>query len=550
MKRDNVYIIYLVITLLLPTACSDFLNQEPESKIPGGAIFSDPETINGYILGLYNMFRGAHQGRTDMYLGTDEAVLGGIQYIDGNGFRRGLETYSNNLNSTNDKIREIWERHYKVIARSTAAIEELKLVEVLGDVELNRFLGEACLMRATCLWEMAMLFGPIILPDGEVEYGGVRQPLDVVYKFIEDDLLIARKYLPAPTHSLNDAGRATNAFANALLGKIYMYAPEASGFRDYTKAADYFKDVIDEPYYGGTGADNYADIFDTYKNNTPESNKEIVYAFQYRAGSPYNNAVEWEFGSRPVADMTAPEGLCPWAGFDAMLPSVYCYSMVEDGGVWEPGDIRRDISLRFEFDWYDEKNDIHYIPEFAGSYVWGDEFEPHVKKYEDPRAWDLYEQGSYNGGPNIPYIRFSDVVLCYAECIFDTNPSEAIYLINSVVRKRAFAGSTAGYWPTAMSKSEFMEKLMDERMRELRFEGWRKFDLLRTGLLKEYVLKRNRWFVGGVFHNTAGFEDPKPVTITPITSIDDYKLLWPIPLTELRQNQNLTDSDQNPGYTD
>ncbi|MCD7931342.1 MAG: RagB/SusD family nutrient uptake outer membrane protein [Tannerellaceae bacterium] len=365
-----------------------------------------------------------------------------------------------------------------------------------------------------------------------------------------------KKYLPAPGDEVNNAGRVTNALANALLGKIYMYASDASGFRDYTKAAGYFKEVIDESYYDGTGTVNYGDIFDTYQQNTSEYNKEMIYAFRYNAGWPYNNAVEWDFGSRVVANMTPTEGDCPWAGFDSMLPSVYCYSMTSEGGLWEPGDIRRDVSLRFEFDWYDEKNRdddgnvIHYIPDFS-NYSWGDELEPHVKKFEDPRAWDINGQGFYHGGPNIPYIRFSDVVLCYAECIFDKDPSGAIHLINDVVRKRAFAGSTAGYWPSAMSKDEFIVKLMDERMRELCFEGWRKFDLLRTGLLQEYVPKRNRWYLGGIFMNTAGFQDKTPIDIgAPITSIDDYKLVWPIPLTELRQNQNLTDGDQNPGYTD
>ena len=44
-----------------------------------------------------------------------------------------------------------------------------------------------------------------------------------------------------------------------------------------------------------------------------------------------------------------------------------------------------------------------------------------------------------------------------------------------------------------MSKDEFRDKVMDERLRELCFEGWRRIDLLRTNKFVELIKERNRW---------------------------------------------------------
>lgn len=80
-----------------------------------------------------------------------------------------------------------------------------------------------------------------------------------------------------------------------------------------------------------------------------------------------------------------------------------------------------------------------------------------------------------------------------------------------------------------MSKDEFRNQIMDERMRELCFEGWRHIDLLRTDKLVELVKERNCWA------NESG-------------TIQDYHKRYPIPDTEIKTNEAFSESDQNPGY--
>lgn len=531
MKKHTIYMGIILATLFLPlTSCNKFLDVKPESKIQDDAIFDNIENLNGYILGLYKDWRDAHKNRIELYAGTDEANMGGIQWRDNN-FRKGLETYLDGMNSTNGGILDVWKSRFRIVARASSAISALSTNESSQDNAFNLRLGEACFLRAVNNFELVQMFGAIPLTGTEM--GGKRQAIDLVYKSIESDLQKAIQYLPDPADpNYTDLRRATRAIAQAMLGKVYLYAPESSAFRDYTKAAEQFEKVYNNPYFGGTGATNYSTIYDAHQQNSADYKKEMIYAFQFSNVSGDMNSIQWDMGSRPVAGMTAVEATALFAGFDGTMPSEYCYKMRSEGGLWEEGDIRRAESIRFDFTWEGKK------PSLTG-YVWGDELDPHVKKYEDVRT---VEQGlsSYYSGKNVPFVRFSDVALCYAECLYKTGrQGEAIEIINNVVRKRAFGGNLPAEkrW-TLMGEEVFMENLMDERMRELCFEGWRKFDLLRTGLLKQYVQKRNRW-VSGVY---------KESRINEPVSIQDFRLTWPIPLDELRQNPDLTEADQNPGY--
>ncbi|WEK35618.1 MAG: RagB/SusD family nutrient uptake outer membrane protein [Candidatus Pseudobacter hemicellulosilyticus] len=529
----------LGVTLMLGmSSCSKFLDVDPESKIPGDKVFSDINSTNAYVLGLYDTWREGHKARVDPYLGTDEAISGGFQHDDFE--RRGLDEYAEGMNSTNGKILSIWTNRYQIISRSAPAIQELKRLEAQGNPELNKMLGEASLLRAVSMWELSQYFGSIpVIDHDKPELGGNRQPLDVVYTAIEEDLLNAEKYLPDPS-AISDPRRASKALAQAMLGKLFLYAPASSGMRDYEKAKGYFKKVIDNPYFGTTGASNFAIIFNAEAENETNYKREMIYAFQYKAGYPNQSSAQWDVGSRAVAQMTPVEAIAPWSGFDGMMASEYCYGTVANGGVWEAGDLRKDESIRYDFTWNG------YTPNLRG-WAWGDELEPHIKKYEDLRIVAL-GQSTWHSGKSIPFIRFSDVVLNYAECLYFTGQqAEGISLINNVVRKRAFGGTLpAGMeWSTGMGTDDFLTHLLDERMRELCFEGWRKFDLLRTGKLIEYVTARNRWVKAGNFVNIEGVVRDLGATKV----IPAHRLLWPIPLEELRQNPDLDESkDQNPGY--
>ena len=77
--------------------------------------------------------------------------------------------------------------------------------------------------------------------------------------------------------------------------------------------------------------------------------------------------------------------------------------------------------------------------------------------------------------------------------------------------------------------AEILNRILDERARELSWEAWRRNDLIRFGLFeKDYPLP----VVGG---KADDLQMNKDVT----------RRLYPVPSTEIKTNPNLV---QNPGY--
>ncbi len=120
----------------------------------------------------------------------------------------------------------------------------------------------------------------------------------------------------------------------------------------------------------------------------------------------------------------------------------------------------------------------------------------------------------FNSGDNVDndfvIFRLADVLLMKAEALLRSNrAADALPLVNEV-RKRAGIGTL---------NSVNLDQLLEERGRELYWEGWRRQDLIRFGKFLE------PWQ-----HKPSG--NPK-------------NLLFPIPARSLAANPNL---EQNPGY--
>lgn len=215
------------------------------------------------------------------------------------------------------------------------------------------------------------------------------------------------------------------------------------------------------------------------------------------------------------------------------MPSQWAYSNVDDGGIWEDGDIRKEESIRYDFTYYGQTPTLDNIlwEELGNDH---DELLPHIKKYEDFRTDShsgLGINNEWNSGKNIPFLRLANAILLYAECLNELGQTgEAVKQVN-IVRKRAWEDSLPAdkAWSEGMSQDEFRKEIMTERVRELFGERWRKYDLIRTGHFLDYVSERNKWA------KRSG-------------TIQAYNVVWPIPLTEINQNDDMTMDDQNEGY--
>ena len=111
--------------------------------------------------------------------------------------------------------------------------------------------------------------------------------------------------------------------------------------------------------------------------------------------------------------------------------------------------------------------------------------------------------------------RYADVLLMKGEALFRNGADGAAFV--NAVRTRA------GMAPLAIDGSNWRTLLLDERLRELMWEGWRRQDMVRFGC----------------FHQA--YDQRQPLA----DEGSGYTTVFPIPQTVIDLNHNLT---QNGGY--
>ncbi len=515
---------FAVMTAMMFPSCSDFLTEDSKTALPEEKIFSDTEYVEKTLQSLYTNWRSIFTDRFlwEQMVGTDEIQSGAFQALKEDGMKRGaLDRYDALLNSELSYPKEQWNNRWPRVSEAAKIIQAMTKSEVNAGTKEAQLLGEASFIRGALDMDLAMLFGriPVLDMSKVADTGYGRQPLKDVWEFIISDFERAVEYLPAE----NNPGRATKYAASMLLGYAYMAAPEETGLRDFSKAKTALETVINGPFE----LVNYYDLFDYSVSNT----KESIFEWQFSNVWPDNNMIQFQLGSRAVQSMGGDQ--CFMSGYDQAVPTFWAYSDVKDGGIWENGDIRKEESMRYDFSYYGKTPTLESVAwEDIGEDH--DELKPHIKKYEDFRT-DVHSGLGINNmwysGKNIPWLRLANAMLLHAECLNELGKtSEAVAEVNKV-RSRAWEFDLPNdmAWNTGMSQSEFREKIMTERVRELFGERWRKFDLIRTNKFLELVKTRNEWAKRA-------------------NAIEQYNIVWPIPLTEIEQNDDISMDDQNEGY--
>jgi hypothetical protein len=212
------------------------------------------------------------------------------------------------------------------------------------------------------------------------------------------------------------------------------------------------------------------------------------------------------------------------SGIYSIVPaSDYVSSFDNDGGsnsIFEiaqsttdyPGSDRIDFIYRGS-----TYGDIEVIPEVLDIYG-EDDIRLDILDYEGEEGDEmLRNMGKYpNIGANIIVIRYEEVVLNYAEALFQLgDTAEALTWLNKIPEARN----------AELYDQVTPENFLTERRQEFIFEGLYYWDLLR---------------------NEMGVKKVSPLqNITETIPFGDYRLAFPIPLNEIDANSNIV---QNPGY--
>jgi hypothetical protein len=488
-----------LVVLLVSSGCSKKLEIIPETFVTPGDLYKSEQGAVSGVTGIYRRMMDFCAG--DYYfvgiVGTDEGKTSSFVPTWGGYWQHydGINSYNSLLTSQNNLVQGTWNALYKGVINANQAIRYLPGTPT-SQTTKDRLTAEAKFFRAVFYFKLVQFFGGVPLPT-EVEdpvadaNGGMpRSSEDEVYALIIDDLQFAVEHLQPKGTA--ETGKVNKEAAQTLLGKVYLTR------KDYPNAKLTLQPLMTLSNVGLMP--EYADLF-IEKN---ENNIESLFEVQYSKEAGFTNGQANTLGSWHNSNDV------PGGGGHVVIPTDYYANS------FEPDDKRRDASIRYVF--YDKNGNI------VDYSWWADVGKPHVKKY------DITKGENINGGlssRNLYFLRYADAILMYAEVLNESNETgDALTYLNKIRNRAGLVDweDALGHTPT---QQELRDELLKERMRELGFEGWRWFDLKRTGKL---------------------IDQTKTYNPDATNYITQKNLLLPISSVEFELNRALKPSDQNSGY--
>lgn len=516
-----------VICLLLVVGACTGLDIQPTDRVTPEVLFKDESAYRAFIARVYAGLAVTGQsgpaGSADISsldegfsnylrqywqlqeLTTDEAVIG---WGD-----EGLPAlHEHTWTPANQFVRAMYYRIFFQISMANEFLRETsneKLdargVSLATRNEIKTYRAEARFLRALSYWHGLDLIGNIPFYTETSGFGSEPPPQGdrrKVFDFLDTELKEIEGDMVAPGQ--NDYGRADRAALWMLQAKLYLNAQVYTGNDHYSDCVAACKKVIDTGLY--SLEDNWRDLFKTDNNNS----KEIIFAIPFDGLSTQTWGGMTYLVHAPVggtmkgSDYGINGG---WFGLRATSALVNLFP--EATGI---------VDERAHFYTDGQNKEISSISNFADGYA--------VQKFTNMSSTG--DPGSDLDHPDTDYpmFRLADTYLMYAEAVLrggsGGDAGTALNYVNAI-RERAYNGPSGDITANDLT----LGFILDERGRELYWEGQRRTDLIRYNLFTE----------NGIWPWKGGVQAGK--------TTESYRNLFPIPTSEILANKNLS---QNTGY--
>ena len=546
-RMVNGAILFTIHCSLFSIISSCSLDENPKDQIPEEEAYADAGALyRNTVATLYNYIGGATDGQglqgtcRGIYdlqtFGSDEAMIPtrGTDWYDGGIWQ---ELYRHDWTPGHPMLGNAWSYLYKVITLCNRSLELLESHQhLLDEVQYVEYTAEVRALRAIYYWYLMDLFGRIpIITTSKTSLSQLQQmPRSQIFKFVCTELQQVCPYL----HHENSArpgdyyGRVTYHVACFVLAKLMLNAevyldnnwtdgdhPDGSALTisvdgktmNAWEATIYYCDQLENADY--ELEELYTSNFEVHNENSNENiwvipmDKDLYYnEMQYFFRS-------WHYRHAAAYGFTGENGACAtkrtleifkygtWSEDPRFLLNYY------DGIVFDNDrKIVRDRNGEvFEYKPWEVELDLSDSPylETAGA---------RMNKYVVDR--NATKNGKLMDN-DIVLFRLADVLLMHAEALLRNGQTEEGQDYFNAVRGRV----------DAPEKPLTLQNLLDERLLELCWEGWRRQDLIRFGQY-ESLFMGDQW-------------DAK------VDERDRHTTVFPIPGGMINFNSNLT---QNPGY--
>ena len=547
----KLYILAAVFSFAALTGCSDFLDQELKSNVPGPDYYA---TENGYE----SLANAAYSSLRTIYGGDPWLFEGGTDlFATGRTTVNVCDLYGNAFTSANDAVATFYTDHYKAISLANETI-------YWGENNTSRAgrIAEARGLRALYYLNLVQQFGGVPLVKERVSgtmTSAERVSAEEVYNFIINEL--------------TELSTSSNLASNATDGRFnqkaaYHYLAKAYLSRGYlTNSTSDFQAAITAAKAAGAGQ-ALTTPFATLFSNAGEGNAEVLFYVGYSAETVDDPKDDGNKQQAHFCSYLDGQEKGHKYTSSTLTPTLWMHEVFNSNPSNPAQDERYEGTFMTElrksyWDYYDEdkKNTspvtYYYCPswEIANIDAWRAEY-PDARanaqvvemlpegtnisgiqtSYDAKMTEDVYGVASFrkfddteNGKTyfntqssmrDIYLARLGETNLIAAEaCIKANDPAGAVAFVN-IVRNRAKA--------TPATEAEMnIDYILNERARELAGEYHRWADLARTGKLAEYVEAHNPDISAG--------------------QVTDKFYLRPIPLSAIELNPAL-EGHQNEGW--
>ncbi|MCT1526164.1 RagB/SusD family nutrient uptake outer membrane protein [Sphingobacterium hotanense] len=528
---------YILAALICTSAlsCKKFLEKTPYDLSPVGYYETEKELTAG-IAGVYDRLAGIY-GSVWLYRLGLEADEG---YYARNNLPQGPQNF--NFSASHNDVAVIWRTLYEGIFRANFLLENIDKNTSINEDFRNRIRGEAYALRAHFYFMLVQQFGgvPLILQATKDSNENMDIPRTSA-KEIYDQVLIdfkAAESLVADISSVKHGGRITKSAVRGMLARVclYMAGEPLKDVAKYAEAKEWAAKVINDVSAAHTLNPDFTEVFKNYARDQYDIGESIwEVEFWGNRTDTYTETGFVGFANGPITSNALTGN-----GFGGVKVTAKLYFK------YLPDDERRDWTIaNFTYVNSGPEGNKNMLTSTAEGAIYNREAAKWRREFETlkPKATGQTPQ-------NFPLLRFSDILLMYAEADFyasnKTVTATAIEYLNQV-RRRAHgklkpeAENVAEHdISLQIDASEFETTLRDERMREFAFEQLRKFDLIRWGtFLLEMRSVVDRMNV--VNPNAANLYAKERF----VNAQDEKHLLWPIPSIEMTMNKAMV---QNPGW--
>jgi len=416
---------------------------------------------------------------------------------------------------------------YESVFRANQVLTNVPKIE-FDENRKNIILGQAHFLRGLNFYNLAVLWGttskslPIILEPSTPEMTPEGHTGTEVYEQAIADLTIAVETLPSFWGD-NDKGRATKGAALAFRAKCYM---QLHRWAEAQADLAWLVDGEGSSYYNLVS--NYSDNFSKDHENNIESVFEIQYSDANLAPAGDDDFTADANLGQNRGQFFAPPGV-GWN--DGEMRTWIIDEFKKEADLTGKIDIRLKQTAFYSSMHTDFDNNSRIYNLTSNSNLWNQgnwNNRAFFRKYSSENYRDFED---YYNPINIRLIRFSDVLLMYAECIAETggNLPTAIALVDRVRARVNMPPLAINHLSATTSSSSFLKRLQMERSLELASEGHRWPDIKRWGLID----------------NQNGLNELKSRDPDFNNFVIGRNNSMPIPSSEINNNPNI---QQNPNY--